>query len=299
MIKQQIRTGRRVLDAVSVDDGIAGDDRRDPRSDREPAEIPARPADEQHARRHDQDADHAERRRPGTAHCNHEQQSEHRREAAGDGVDEAQLVAAVGGRRARRSRRARAPLKPRCRGSRQPPRARSVRPAARAPPEPKPLRARSRPRRPARAPARRSRTRGEPRPRAQTPARRAACARPYHRRMHLTEAVLAPLRERYGEPQPLRWEGEVSAEEFTLAGYSPQRRHDVTIFVFDPLERLALIQKPSYPQGVWRPPGGGVRPGERFETRRRARGEGGARDPDRARAVPGQHGGHVPLQPTA
>jgi hypothetical protein len=28
--------------------------------------------------------------------------------------------------------------------------------------------------------------------------------------MHLTEAVLAPLRERYGEPRPLRWEGEVS-----------------------------------------------------------------------------------------
>jgi ADP-ribose pyrophosphatase YjhB (NUDIX family) len=58
--------------------------------------------------------------------------------------------------------------------------------------------------------------------------------------MHLTEAVLAPLRERYGEPRPLRWEGEVSSEEFTLAGASPE--------------------------GVWRPPGGGVRPGERFET---------------------------------
>ena len=84
--------------------------------------------------------------------------------------------------------------------------------------------------------------------------------------MHLTEAVLAPLRERYGEPQPLRWEGEVSAEEFTLAGGSPERRHDVTFFVFDPSGRLALIQKPSYPEGVWRPPGGGVRPGERFET---------------------------------
>ena len=38
--------------------------------------------------------------------------------------------------------------------------------------------------------------------------------------MHLTEAVLAPLRERYGEPRPLRWEGEVSAEEFALAGGS-------------------------------------------------------------------------------
>jgi ADP-ribose pyrophosphatase YjhB (NUDIX family) len=83
--------------------------------------------------------------------------------------------------------------------------------------------------------------------------------------MHLTEAVLAPLRERYGEPRPLRWEGEVSEQEFALAGYSPERRHDVTFFVFDRRGRLALIQKPSYPPGAWRPPGGGVQPGEDFE----------------------------------
>ena len=51
--------------------------------------------------------------------------------------------------------------------------------------------------------------------------------------MHVTEAVLAPLRERYGEPRPLRWEGEVSDEEFTLADYSPQRRHDVTVLHYD------------------------------------------------------------------
>jgi ADP-ribose pyrophosphatase YjhB (NUDIX family) len=84
--------------------------------------------------------------------------------------------------------------------------------------------------------------------------------------MHLTEAVLAPLRERYGEPRPLGWEGEVSSQEFILAGGSPERRHDVTFFVFDQRGRLALIQKPSYPQHVWRPPGGGVRPDERFEA---------------------------------
>jgi ADP-ribose pyrophosphatase YjhB (NUDIX family) len=84
--------------------------------------------------------------------------------------------------------------------------------------------------------------------------------------MHLTEAVLAPLRKRYGEPAPLRWEGEVSEQEFRLAGSSPERRHDVTFFVFDPRGRLALIQKPSYPAGVWRPPGGGVRPDEAFEA---------------------------------
>jgi len=84
--------------------------------------------------------------------------------------------------------------------------------------------------------------------------------------MHLTEAVLAPLRKRYGEPRRVLWDGEVSPAEFTLAGGSPGRRHDVTFFVFDPRERLALIQKPSYPPEIWRPPGGGVKPGEEFEA---------------------------------
>jgi ADP-ribose pyrophosphatase YjhB (NUDIX family) len=84
--------------------------------------------------------------------------------------------------------------------------------------------------------------------------------------MHVTEALLASLVERYGAPESMRWEGEVSSQEFALAGSSPERRHDVTLFVFDPHRRLALIQKPSYPPTVWRPPGGGVRADEIFET---------------------------------
>src|SRR6266542_6252354 len=84
--------------------------------------------------------------------------------------------------------------------------------------------------------------------------------------MHLTEAVLAPLRARYGEPEPLVWEGKVSADEFTLAGGSPERRHDVTFFVFGAAGRLALIRKPQYAPGLWRPPGGGVRPDEDFDV---------------------------------
>ena len=106
--------------------------------------------------------------------------------------------------------------------------------------------------------------------------------------MHLTEAVLAPLRERYGEPQAVRWEGEVSPQEFALAGKSPERRHDVTFFVFDPARRLALIRKPSYAPGIWRPPGGGVEPDEAFEDGVQPRGARGARNRDRARAVPRQ-----------
>ena len=82
--------------------------------------------------------------------------------------------------------------------------------------------------------------------------------------MHVTEAVLAPLRARYGEPRALPWEGEVTAEEFALAGRSPERRHDATFLVFHG-ERLALIRKPHYTAGLWRPPGGGTRPDEPFE----------------------------------
>lgn len=84
--------------------------------------------------------------------------------------------------------------------------------------------------------------------------------------MHLTEAVVARLRERYGEPRALRWDGVVSTQEFALAGGSPGRRHDVTFFVFDPGGRLALIRKPSYSPGIWRPPGGGVHAGEAFDV---------------------------------
>jgi 8-oxo-dGTP pyrophosphatase MutT (NUDIX family) len=81
--------------------------------------------------------------------------------------------------------------------------------------------------------------------------------------MHLTEAVLAPLRETYGEPAVLEWEGEVTDPELALITYSPGRRHDVTLFVFND-DRLALIRKPHFGPGVWRTPGGGIKRGEDF-----------------------------------
>lgn len=82
--------------------------------------------------------------------------------------------------------------------------------------------------------------------------------------MHVDDALLAPIRKRYGEPALLRWEGEISAHELALvrAG-GPRRRHDVTLFIFNG-GRLALIRKPSYAPGLWRPPGGGVRADEDF-----------------------------------
>ena len=83
--------------------------------------------------------------------------------------------------------------------------------------------------------------------------------------MHVDEAMLAPLRERYGEPLALEWEGEISAREHSLATYNPDRSHDVTLFIFN-REQLALIRKPDFEAGIWRPPGGGVKSGEDFVT---------------------------------
>ncbi len=81
--------------------------------------------------------------------------------------------------------------------------------------------------------------------------------------MHLTEEVLAPIRARYGEPAVLEWEGDITGLEYDLATYDPKRTHDVTLFILNG-RRLALIRKPRFPPDVWRPPGGGVKPGEDF-----------------------------------
>jgi ADP-ribose pyrophosphatase YjhB (NUDIX family) len=80
--------------------------------------------------------------------------------------------------------------------------------------------------------------------------------------MHLDEAALAPLRERFGDPTPLDWDAEISDAEWALATYNPTRTHDVTLFIVDTGGRLALIRKPHFADGVWRPPGGGIKRGE-------------------------------------
>jgi ADP-ribose pyrophosphatase YjhB (NUDIX family) len=82
--------------------------------------------------------------------------------------------------------------------------------------------------------------------------------------MHVDEAVLEPLRERYGTPVVLPWSGEISDVEWAIATHNPTRTHDVTLFILDPLERIALIRKPQFAEDVWRPPGGGIKQNEDF-----------------------------------
>lgn len=81
-------------------------------------------------------------------------------------------------------------------------------------------------------------------------------------------------------PLALNWAGEISEYEWGVATYNPRRTHDVTLFILNHRQpaasarrgalpggaaashRLALIRKHPFPPDVWRPPGGGVKPGE-------------------------------------
>ncbi len=38
----------------------------------------------------------------------------------------------------------------------------------------------------------------------------------------------------------------------------------MTLFILDPADRIALIRKPHFAAGIWRPPGGGIKQGEDF-----------------------------------
>ncbi len=86
----------------------------------------------------------------------------------------------------------------------------------------------------------------------------------HDRIVHVTDEILAPLRARFGTPAELAWRGEITDREYRLATYNPSRRHDVTLFILDAADRVALIRKPQFAEGIWRPPGGGIKPGEDF-----------------------------------
>lgn len=82
--------------------------------------------------------------------------------------------------------------------------------------------------------------------------------------MHVDEEVLARVRAALGTPTVLSWDGEISDAEWRIATHNPVRTHDVTLFILDPARRIALIRKPQFAADVWRPPGGGIKPGEDF-----------------------------------
>ena len=85
--------------------------------------------------------------------------------------------------------------------------------------------------------------------------------------MYITKKVLNKLERKYGVPQILRTAYTMDKRSFELLQWSMRngRAHDVTPFIFNG-GNIAVIRKPSYPPDVYRPPSGGIEPGEDFEA---------------------------------
>jgi ADP-ribose pyrophosphatase YjhB (NUDIX family) len=86
--------------------------------------------------------------------------------------------------------------------------------------------------------------------------------------MYLSREVLGEVERRWGAPELAEAEAELAEREFELVARCArqERAHDVTLMIVGGDGRLAVIRKPSYPPEVFRPPSGGIEPGEAFET---------------------------------
>jgi ADP-ribose pyrophosphatase YjhB (NUDIX family) len=102
--------------------------------------------------------------------------------------------------------------------------------------------------------------------------------------VYVDAATVARLEARYGAPRELEMELTMAEREFALCRRAADRgrAHDVTLFILRGLvshadddqapaarkdaAQIAVIRKWSYPPDLFRPPSGGVEPGEAFEA---------------------------------
>lgn len=81
----------------------------------------------------------------------------------------------------------------------------------------------------------------------------------------VTREVLARAEAQFGHPEVRTWQYPISPREMDMVISSTKgqtRLHDVTFLTFNPAGQVLLIRKHNFPPGVWRVPGGGIKPGE-------------------------------------
>jgi len=83
--------------------------------------------------------------------------------------------------------------------------------------------------------------------------------------VYITAEVILDVESRFGRPAEIYLNYEMSEREFEMVRASQRqgRAHDVTLFIIDN-GKIVVIKKPMYPAGAYRPPSGGVAPGEPF-----------------------------------
>ncbi len=84
--------------------------------------------------------------------------------------------------------------------------------------------------------------------------------------MYVSKETICGLESRYGEPETLHIRQAMVWIEFDLLikSMKQNRAHDVTMFIFNGPSEIVAIRKHMHPEGVYRAPSGGLRPGEDF-----------------------------------
>jgi 8-oxo-dGTP pyrophosphatase MutT (NUDIX family) len=84
--------------------------------------------------------------------------------------------------------------------------------------------------------------------------------------MYFTSEMVTQAEARYGHPALLRLNYPTPQEHFDFirSTQSHGRAHDVTFYLYHG-GKLAVTRKPMYPAGAFRPPSGGLHPGDTLE----------------------------------
>lgn len=84
--------------------------------------------------------------------------------------------------------------------------------------------------------------------------------------MYFTPSMTSQAEARYGQPVLLRLNYPTPQAHFDFIRSTQKqgRAHDVTMYLYHE-GRLAVTRKPMYPAGAFRPPSGGLHPGESLE----------------------------------
>ena len=84
--------------------------------------------------------------------------------------------------------------------------------------------------------------------------------------MYVQQDQVASCERKYGQPKILRLNYPTPQKHYDFIHSTQKygRSHDITLYVYHN-NRLAVTRKPMYPANSYRPPSGGMNPGETFE----------------------------------
>jgi 8-oxo-dGTP pyrophosphatase MutT (NUDIX family) len=87
--------------------------------------------------------------------------------------------------------------------------------------------------------------------------------------VYVDDAIVGEAEARWGTPREWEYRVNTSAEELSFIRKTQKkgRAHDVTLVIWDRSRaRFAVIAKHAYAKGAYRPPSGGLEPGESLEA---------------------------------